>query len=463
MRKHALPCGVFAWAAMAGSASAATITVNTSDDPIGANLCPVVCSLRHAITAASVLGGDTIVFAPGLASPIAVTLGDVPIDRPLTIQGPGTRALTISAQNASRVFVVYAPTTIRDLEIADGTAVGADGADATTDAGAGGPGASIGGGCVAIPTNVAAVFDRVAIRHCQANGGNGGKGDTTNTPQGTSGRGGDGGNAAGGAIESYGSLSLLDSSVVDAQAHGGTGGKGGDGNGGFPLVLAGASGRGGDASGGAIYAHNGSSLRIANSTIAQGASIGGTGGVRSAWGVDGDGGNATGGLLLVESGVVPADLEFSTLANGSVVFGVNGGTSPNRDGTASANAVNADANLTALSSIVVGAQSGVTLCKNAVTSASGSVNLAEDTSCGFSAQATFAQTLVPLDVTTTPWPAYAPVAGGPAVDAAATCLDIAAQTVTADQHGTTRPQGPTCDLGAIEFQPDEIFVDGFDG
>lgn len=460
MHKHVLRCCVFTWAAMAGVASAATITVNTSDDPIGANLCPAVCSLRHAITAASVLGGDTIVFAPGLASPIALTQGEVPIDRPLTIQGPGAQTLTISAQNASRVFVVYAPATISDLEIADGAAVGANGADATTEAGAGGPGASIAGGCVAIPAAVAAVFDRVAIRHCQANGGEGGKGAASlHAPTG-GGNGGAGGNAGGGAIELYGSLSLLDSSIVDAQARGGTGGKGGDGS---STILGGKGGKGGDASGGAIYAHDGSSLRIANSTIAQSASVGGTGGARGLWGLDGDGGNATGGLLLIESGVVPADLEFSTLANGSVVFGVNGGISPSRDGTASANAINAGANLTALSSIVVGAQSGVTLCKNTVTSASGSVNLAEDTSCGFSAQATFAQTLVPLDVTTTPWPAYAPVAGGPAVDAAATCLDIAAQTVTADQHGTARPQGPKCDLGAIEFQPDKIFADGFDG
>jgi len=34
------------------------------------------------------------------------------------------------------------------------------------------------------------------------------------------------------------------------------------------------------------------------------------------------------------------------------------------------------------------------------------------------------------------------------------------QNVTGDQHGTARPQGTKCDLGAIEA--DYIFVDGFE-
>jgi hypothetical protein len=47
------------------------------------------------------------------------------------------------------------------------------------------------------------------------------------------------------------------------------------------------------------------------------------------------------------------------------------------------------------------------------------------------------------------------------IDAAATCQDLAAQTVSVDQHDTPRPQGAKCDLGAIEA--DYIFVDGFGG
>lgn len=455
MRKQALSCSGFALAAMAGVSNAATITVNTNDDPIGANLCPAVCSLRHAITAASVIGGDTIVFAPNLASPITLTQGEIQIDRPLTIRGPGARALTISAQNASRVLVAYASATISDLEIAHGTMTGANGADGANLGEAGAPGASAAGGCVLIPGGVDVVFDRVAIRDCRATGGNGGNGvaGLPGPPLIASSNGGAAGNATGGAIDLHGTLSLLDSSVVDAHAIGGTGGKGGHANGG--LVLDGFSGDGGSASGGAIYAHDGAGLRIANSTIANGFSTAGNSPTTL---VLGHGGNATAGLVFVGSGLMPADLEFSTLANGTVVAGTGLGHA-----TASANAINAGTNLVVLSSIIVGAQSGVTLCAAAPTSAPASVNLGEDASCGFSAQATLAQTLNPLDVIATPWPAYAPVAGGPAVDAAATCLDIAGQAVTADQHGAPRPQGAKCDLGAIEFQSDDIFADGFDG
>jgi len=96
-----------------------------------------------------------------------------------------------------------------------------------------------------------------------------------------------------------------------------------------------------------------------------------------------------------------------------------------------------------------------------VTAASGSVNLDEDGSCGFSQQGTFAQLFHPLDVNTTPWPGYLPLYHSAVIDAAATCQDLAPQTVSVDQHGTPRPQGASCDLGAIEA--DYIFVDGFGG
>lgn len=279
MRKQVLSCSGFALAAMAGVSNGATITVNTNDDPIGANLCPAVCSLRHAITAASVIGGDTIVFAPNLASPVTLTQGEIQIDRPLTIRGPGARALAISAQNASRVLVAYASATISDLEIAHGTMTGANGADGHNYGENGAPGASAGGGCVLIPGGVDIVLDRVAIRDCHATGGNGGNGVAgSTTPGGTinSSNGGAAGNATGGAIDVYGTLSLLDSSVVDAHATGGKGGNGGHAI--SALVLDGLSGDGGSAGGGVIHAHDGAALRIANSTIADGSCIAGKGG-----------------------------------------------------------------------------------------------------------------------------------------------------------------------------------------
>ena len=98
--------------------------------------------------------------------------------------------------------------------------------------------------------------------------------------------------------------------------------------------------------------------------------------------------------------------------------------------------------------------------------ANGSANLSEYTSntvnpssCnGFTLHATFAQTLKPLDAGATP--SHMPIWHSPAIDAAATCKDLASADVTADQHGTARPQGGSCDLGAIEA--DYLFADGFE-
>lgn len=91
-------------------ASAATITVvNTNDAGAG--------SLRQAI--ASAAPGDTINFA--VTGTIALTSGQLLIDKNLTIQGPGADSLTISGNHASRVFQNGAGMTALDgLTIADG-------------------------------------------------------------------------------------------------------------------------------------------------------------------------------------------------------------------------------------------------------------------------------------------------------------------------------------------------------
>jgi hypothetical protein len=45
------------------------------------------------------------------------------------------------------------------------------------------------------------------------------------------------------------------------------------------------------------------------------------------------------------------------------------------------------------------------------------------------------------------------------IDAALDCNCVYADPVATDQHGTPRPQGSQCDIGAIEA--DYVFVDGF--
>jgi len=470
--------------------AATLITVNDSDDA-GPGNCTSTCTLRDAITASD--SGGTVAFAPGLASPITLSQGALSIDKILTIQGPGAAKLTISANNTSQIFVVSAQASISGLTLADGYiagAAGSNGAGGTPGSpgvpggpgGTGDPGGLAGGGCVQVANTGALVLDHVAVRHCIAHGGpggnagNGGMGNLNqfNLPLSAGGLGGNGavgGDATGGAILVYGSLHLLNSSVVDGQAYGGAGGNGGAGGigstGGNPeFAPSGVSGIGGAAIGGAVFVAAGS-LRITNSTLASASATGGTGGagVSSTSFVTpgGSGGIASGGLIRVDASAVLADLEFSTLAGGQVFGGSGGpGIAPPLDGppgTVTGNAISATTAITVLSSVVVDMQPDASLCHGLVTVASGSINLDEDGSCGFTLQGTFAQLFHPLDVNTTPWPGYLPLYHSAVIDAAATCQDLAAQSVGVDQHGTPRPQGANCDLGAIEA--DYIFIDGF--
>ncbi len=59
-------------------------------------------SLRQVIS--DVCAGSTITFAASVVSPITLTSGEIVINKDLTIQGPGANLLSISGNNASRIF-----------------------------------------------------------------------------------------------------------------------------------------------------------------------------------------------------------------------------------------------------------------------------------------------------------------------------------------------------------------------
>src|SRR5262249_3611761 len=82
-------------------------------------------SLRADIAAAH--SGDRIVFDPSLnGQTITLTSGELLINQSLSILGPGADQLTVSGNNAGRVFDLTGSGTnvaIRGLKIADGLAV----------------------------------------------------------------------------------------------------------------------------------------------------------------------------------------------------------------------------------------------------------------------------------------------------------------------------------------------------
>jgi hypothetical protein len=86
-------------------------------------------SLRWAVGQAnSNPGPDTVVFASGVSGTLALTGGELLITDSVTINGPGASLLTVSGNNASRVFDVSnsATVTLAGLTIANGSVTGHD-------------------------------------------------------------------------------------------------------------------------------------------------------------------------------------------------------------------------------------------------------------------------------------------------------------------------------------------------
>jgi hypothetical protein len=90
--------------ALAGNALpafAATYLVDTSADVPTQNK----TTLREAVSQANLSSDNFVEFAPALnGSTITLTQGEIPVNQPMTIVGPGADKLTISGNDASRIF-----------------------------------------------------------------------------------------------------------------------------------------------------------------------------------------------------------------------------------------------------------------------------------------------------------------------------------------------------------------------
>src|SRR6185369_630876 len=96
------------------------IVTNNNDSGVG--------SLRNILTGAC--GGETITFAPNVTGAIALTGGELLINRIVTINGPGAGVLTVRRSDVAgnfRIFQVTSKATISGLTIAKGVAPSAGG------------------------------------------------------------------------------------------------------------------------------------------------------------------------------------------------------------------------------------------------------------------------------------------------------------------------------------------------
>jgi len=264
-----------AFAVLGASAlNAATITVaNSLDSGIG--------SLRDAVALAN--PGDAIDFVPALAgSTVVLTSGEILIDKNLTITGLGASTLTVSGNNASRVFNVTAGTVfISGLTISRGLG------------GNGGGGGILNAGTLSLSSSTVSdnsAFQAIPGSFCGGVGTNGG------------------------GIYNAGTLTVTDSTISGNGTFGNCGGGFGGGIYNYPqgmLTVSKSTLSGnGSALGGGIFndgtVANGGTVILSNSTI-------------SANGVAGSG--AGGGIFNVGQGPAKFILTNMTITNNGAFSG----------------------------------------------------------------------------------------------------------------------------------------------
>ncbi|NER98781.1 MAG: hypothetical protein F6J86_33990 [Symploca sp. SIO1B1] len=397
-----------------------SLTVDTLVDENDGVLIPGDVSLREAILFA--LPGATINFDPSLAGgTIDLTLGELIIDKDLTINGLGADKLTISGNNTSRVFKVDDgnPNNLINLEISGLTI-----AEGSTDEGGGifstetlsitnstirnnqagdtGGGLYNDGGILNIYNSII----RDNIGHTDTGGiENRGTMMIDNSTISNN----QGGSFAGGIRNLSGTATITNSTISGNKANSG----GGISNGGYgALLIANSTISGNSAldSGGGIYASSGS-LRVFNSTITLNTA-------------DSDGDNLDnddgGGINALSSSTVEVK---NTIIAGNFDKSNSGNINPDVAG----DFINSSFNF-------IGDATG----SNSFT------NNVDGNQVGTSAHP-IDPMLGDLQDNGGPTFTHAPLPGSPVLDAANPLAGV-----TVDQRGISRPQGEGFDIGAVE-------------
>jgi hypothetical protein len=188
--------------------------------------------------------------------------------------------------------------------------------------------------------------------------------------------------------------------------------------------------------GGAI---NGQNVTLVNSTITGNTSAGRAGGVGAA------------DISLVNSTVTGNTAESAPGGGGLFAFGVDLISSTVVDNTAPTSAnIYAETGLTSAGSVVALPQGGGENCGGGGINSSNGFNFTDDDSCGLSDSTDTEDGdpgLAPLADNGGPTETRSPE-GGPLVDA----IPAADCQLSNDQRGVSRPQGPGCDIGAVEVE-----------
>jgi hypothetical protein len=392
---------------------AAGPVVNAGDDVTDANGCDVThCSLREAI--ASATPGATITFAESATGTITLT-STLQINKNLTITGPGAAQLTVSGDNAHRVFTFGAGVTasLSGLTIADGSAANGGGIYKTigtltiTDCVISGNQATGSGGGIYNATGTLIITDCVVSGN-QAGGAGGivsyGGGAVWITESTISGNTAATGN--GGGMYAYLTTLTLERSTLSGNtAAAGNGGGARFQLGSTTILNSTISGNTASSAGG-IYRFQGTT-RIILSTITDNNATAGSGGVD----------------------VYHAGTHMDV--KGSIIWGNT------RSGTTAADVGGSAAAYSSMGYNLIGAGSGTP-----------SFDEATDQTGVTDALLGTLQLNGPGTTKT-----HALLAGSPAIDAG-TCTDHADVPVLTDQRGVTRPQpsGGPCDIGAYELR-----------
>lgn len=367
----------------AGSAQAATITVNTGSDTYGQH--DTHCSLRDAVQAVNTqaafgtcpagTGNDTIVLparaydltiAP--AGPDDNSTGDLNIAKSVTIAGAGAATTSINAGKIDRIFNISGGTsvTISNLTLTEGQApAGADGTSGSSPT-QGQPGGDGG----AILNAGTLKLESMTVEDCAAGAGGNGGNNSDEFEEG--GNGGDGGD--GGGVYSSGPLTLDKVTVSNAKAgNGGSAGSGGIAQ----FASGGEGGTGGAVAASGVVSVSGGSFSEDAAGAGQDGSGGGAGGAINA-----------GSTLSVTSASFSSD---SAGASGAAEFAPPGGSGGAIDvsGVATVSSSSFSSNVTgATAAGLSGASSG----SGGAIMAGGRLTLAQDT---FSQNSTAAGADVP--------------------------------------------------------------------